>query len=93
MMCARGDRVIARPGGMSINLARALVGSTKFEVVTAVLLGAPLRNATLYCWARMPSKRRELLARRYSVASHTTRIFRLAVTEFAPEKNMTSLPT
>lgn len=55
-MCARSDGVIARPGCMSINLARALVGSTKFEVVTAVSLGAPVRDATLYCWARMPFK-------------------------------------
>jgi hypothetical protein len=41
MMCVRGDRVITRPGGMSKTLARALVGNTKFEIVTAVLLGAP----------------------------------------------------
>ena len=46
-MCVRGDRVMLAPG-MSKNLARALVGSTKFEVVTAVLLRAQARDATLY---------------------------------------------
>lgn len=34
--------------GMSKTLARALVGSTKFEVVTAVLSRARVRVATLY---------------------------------------------
>jgi hypothetical protein len=85
MMCVRDDRVIARPGHEQ-NPAMALVGSTKFEVVTAVLLRVQVRDATLYRWARMPSKRRGLLVRRYSGASNTIRIFRLAVTKFAPEE-------